>query len=293
MRPEANHYFYFLGTLIALECVGQALGRLLCAVFRKQVTANAMSSIVILIFGTVAGFMPSYSQIHPILRWMSWLTPVSFAFEGLMINQFFNLTFDDSILAIASSSVETVNTGGNQWLALYDLPRIGFAPDSSIKVFNIFILFLFAIFYDLLGQRLIERNRTWFFNQTRLPMSTVKESFSMTAPQVVQMAGANTAIAHDDDTKISCGDEKGEHENWPHSLCVKDLCYDVRTKRPVNVVKKIRKALVRMSGHSVGTKADVSDYEEDQGTLRLLNKVNAIFCRGRLCALMGTSGAGR
>ncbi|KAG7354193.1 ABC-2 type transporter [Nitzschia inconspicua] len=64
MRSGPKHYFYFLGTLIALECVGQALGRFLCAVFRKQVTANAMSSIVILIFGTVGGFMPPYSQIH-------------------------------------------------------------------------------------------------------------------------------------------------------------------------------------------------------------------------------------
>jgi ABC-type lipoprotein export system ATPase subunit len=292
MRPGASHYFYFLGTLIALECVGQALGRLLCAVFRKQVTANAMSSIVILIFGTVGGFMPSYTHIHPILRWLSWLTPVSFAFEGLMINQFLNMTFDDSVLSITTSSVETVTIGGSQWLSLYDLPRIEFAPDSSIKVFNIFILFLFAIVYDLLGQRLIEKNRAWFFNQTRLPTATVKDSFSMTVHQVVPLAGATTAITHDDGTKVSCDDENGEHVNWPQNLCVKDLCYDVPMKRKVNVLKKVRKAFVHLSGHAVGTKSDVSDYEKEQGKLRLLNKVNAIFSRGRVCALMGTSGAG-
>ena len=62
--------------LIALEFTGQALGRLLCAVYRKQVTANSASSIIILVFGTMGGFMPSFGTITPVLRWLSWLTPV-------------------------------------------------------------------------------------------------------------------------------------------------------------------------------------------------------------------------
>lgn len=107
--------------LIALECAGQALGRLLCAVCRKQVTANSVSSgmeeisyhglfvlpilhirnltlssttsilsffpVIILVFGTVGGFMPPFKMITPFLRWLSWLTPVSYAFEGLMLNE--------------------------------------------------------------------------------------------------------------------------------------------------------------------------------------------------------------
>lgn len=52
MNKKAGCFFYFMGTLIALEFAGQALGRLLCAVCNKQVTANATSSVVILIFGT-------------------------------------------------------------------------------------------------------------------------------------------------------------------------------------------------------------------------------------------------
>jgi ABC-type multidrug transport system ATPase subunit len=75
LQVGSGKFFYFMGTLIGLEFVGQALGRLLCAVYRKQVTANAVSSIVILIFGTVGGFMPSYMDITRLLRWLSWLTP--------------------------------------------------------------------------------------------------------------------------------------------------------------------------------------------------------------------------
>ena len=45
MRSGAGNFVYFLFMLIALECAGQALGRLLCALYRKQVTANSMSSV--------------------------------------------------------------------------------------------------------------------------------------------------------------------------------------------------------------------------------------------------------
>jgi hypothetical protein len=40
MREGGNHFGFFLGTLIGLEFVGQAFGRLLCALSRKQVHAN-------------------------------------------------------------------------------------------------------------------------------------------------------------------------------------------------------------------------------------------------------------
>jgi ABC-type multidrug transport system permease subunit len=88
MKPRANSFFYFLACLIGLEFVGQAFGRLFCVLFRKQVSANAMSTVVIIGWGTVAGFMPSYGGIPPILQWLSWVTPVAYSFEGMMLNEF-------------------------------------------------------------------------------------------------------------------------------------------------------------------------------------------------------------
>jgi ABC-type multidrug transport system ATPase subunit/ABC-type multidrug transport system permease subunit len=82
MTSGANHFFLFLFTLIGLECVGQAFARVLCAFSRTQVSANVTSSLCILLFATVGGFMPSYDTITWVLRWLSWLTPVAYAFEG-------------------------------------------------------------------------------------------------------------------------------------------------------------------------------------------------------------------
>ena len=158
MRGGAGHFFYFMGMLIALECAGQALGRLLCGLYRKQVTANSMSSVIILVFGTVGGFMPSYTFIPPILRWLSWVTPVSYAFEGLMLNEFHGNVFESVILGSSGNEAAPVPIGGNEWLQGYDLPRASFSDSvTSIKVFDIFMVFLFALLYDLLGQNTIER----------------------------------------------------------------------------------------------------------------------------------------
>lgn len=81
MTPGANHFFLFLFALIGLESFGQAFGRVLCALSRTQVSANVASSLLILLFATVGGFMPTYDSIPWILRWLSWLTPVAYAFE--------------------------------------------------------------------------------------------------------------------------------------------------------------------------------------------------------------------
>jgi len=203
-----------------------------------------------------------------------------------MINQFLGLPFEDSILAMDGGSVETVNTGGDLWLSAYNLPRIDFGGADAVKIFDIFILFLFAIVYDFFGWRLIEKNRDWFFNQTRLPVSTVKQSFSMSTPAVMEISGKDNCSKGNVNEKTDT--------DWPQSLSVVDLCYDVPVKRGVNILKKCRKRLVRFSGNAVGKKPEVQDLKvEDNVKLRLLHKVSACFSRGRMTCMMGTSGAGK
>ena len=152
MQSGAGHFFYFLGMLIALEFTGQALGRLLCALCRKQVTANSMSSVVILIFGTVGGFMPNYTTIPPILRWLSWVTPCSYAFEGLMLNEFVDLDFEFNLMGTSDGEVIPIDIGGNDWLKIYSLPRSDFADTKYIKLFDIMMVLVFALVYDTLGK---------------------------------------------------------------------------------------------------------------------------------------------
>jgi len=108
-------------------------------------------SVIILVFCTVGGFIPAYGYFTPVIRWLSWVTPVSYAFEGLMLNEFKDLTFDP-LFGASGDLVIPKKLGGNEWLKAYTLPRSEFANTVSIKVFDIGMVFLFAVLYDILGK---------------------------------------------------------------------------------------------------------------------------------------------
>eukprot|EP00978_Attheya_sp_CCMP212_P043255 scaffold279116_cov54-Attheya_sp.AAC.1 len=277
MNSGANHFFYFLGTMIGLECVGQALGRLLCALFRKQVTANACSSVAILLCGTVGGFMPAYGSIPTILRWFSWFTPVSYAFEGMMINEFYGRELSGVIIGTEEGDVSLASISGSAWLSNFDLPRQSFASANSIKIFDLGMLFVFALVYDLLGLYFIERTREWYHNQTRRPQATVKYSFDLTPGLDSPAAAAlRDSKSHNSKTKPVDDGEKLEQgqigststlhnsteADWPQTLS------------------------------ACGRKMAEVDKDESE-SLTLLQGVDALFRRSRMCALMGTSGAGK
>ena len=90
--------------------------------------------------------MPAYGYITPVIRWLSWVTPVSCAFD-----EFKDLTFDP-LFGASGDLVIPKKLGGNKWLKAYMLPRSEFANTVSIKVFDIGMVFLFAVLYDILGK---------------------------------------------------------------------------------------------------------------------------------------------
>lgn len=96
--------------------------------------------------------MPPFKMITPVLRWLSWLTPVSYAFEGLMLNEFYDIKFDPIFGATSDNRVIPIDFGGDQWLLAYNLPRSNFASTTYIKVFDICMVFIFALLYDILGK---------------------------------------------------------------------------------------------------------------------------------------------
>ena len=283
MNPGVSNFFYFMGVLIGLEFVGQAFGRLLCALFRKQVSANAMSTVIIIGFGTVAGFMPSYSAIPWVLRWLSWLTPVSYAFEGLMLNEFVGRGLSVVGTVNDSGDVGSTRLTGEDWLNIMSFPRVEWGTTDEIKALNLAMLFIFAVAFDLIGLYYVEHTREWYHNQTRRPQSTVK-SFSMTAASRPTKDKESESV-NDNDVPESAPALVG-----PKSLAVRGLCYHVpfKTKNKRLTCNSILgPCLVRLSGNNSPEEKQPKDNE-----LTLLNNVEARFGSGRMCALMGSSGAG-
>ena len=240
--------------------------------------------------------MPSYLSIPPILRWLSWLTPVAYAFEGLMLNEFSDLQFESDLIGVSGNTVSPVEIGGNQWLEGYNIPRSAFSGTTGIKVFDIFMVFLFALVYDTLGFHFIEKTRTWYHHQIRRPQATVKKSFGI---------GSNRnrlRLAVASDSQVN---NANEDSSWPSSLIAKNISYEVPLKTKsagINIRKTIRKMTTKFAGKKVSASInDEADSDRNiwfpnepaQSTIRLLDHVDVHFRRGRMTCLMGTSGAGK
>ena len=244
----APRFFFFLGIMIIMEFVGLALGRFFCAVSRTQVVAKSIVSLATLIFSTVAGFMPKYNQIPPVLRWISWLSPPAYGFEALAINEYVGRELGLVTVARGGMDTSVGAVPGEQWLDTLQIPRVDWASLQTIKVFNIFLLVFFAIAIDLLGLVLLERGRRDFFGRLRRP---ARSSGSLAFPS--GKGGNETAVV-----------ETSERPTWPTHLTVSAISYFVPLNR----------------------KAAPAQETKEPNELQLLTDVTATFKAGRATALM-------
>lgn len=274
MNPLGERVVFYLAVLIAMEFCGLALGRLFCAISRTQVIAKSVVSVITLLFSTVSGFMPKYQQIPPIFRWLSWLSPPAYGFEALAINEYVgrNLTGIPVSIGGGLDTQESV-VPGESWLNTLQIPRVLWADNLTIiKIFDLFMLIVLAVVFDLLGMTLMERSRRNFFSQLRRNQRTTKSlSFAL---------DAETGDAPDPPV-------------WPTSLTVSDLCYLVPLKPEASPERCSAASIFGplLLGKKKG-KYEVAKTKE-VSELQLLDNVSATFKAGKATALMGTSGAGK
>eukprot|EP00986_Skeletonema_menzelii_P015188 scaffold11227_cov160-Skeletonema_menzelii.AAC.2 len=292
MTPGANHFLFFLGTLIGLECVGQAFARFLCAVSRTQVSSNVASSLCILLFATVGGFMPAYSTITWVLRWLSWITPVSYAFEGMMINNFDGTSFFGLVIVDKDGTSTVGNVDGTKYLSSQSLPRSQWGTNTQIKIFDCLMLFVFAVVLDCIAIYYQESSRDWYFNKIRRSRATVARSKDKEGNR------GDKLIEDDAEAQV----KSGEGCMGPQSLAVSNLSYTVNIGKAKNCCKPRRAtcgsllgpALAKIAGKSLESPEAATEKEETPvKELKLLNEVAARFKCGRMTALMGQSGAGK
>ena len=176
LTPGADRYFYFFGILFGLECVGQSFSRLMAACTRTDVLANTLTTLYIFISGAISGFMPSYQMIGWWFRWYSWLNPVAYAYEGVMLNQFVGTSLNALIVG-EEDQFRLGNITGEDYIATAaDLPRISWGSTAAIKALNLGILFVFAIVFDTIGFIRMRSSMHRYSHSTRRPRSFVADA---------------------------------------------------------------------------------------------------------------------
>jgi hypothetical protein len=204
-----------------------------------------------------------------------------------------NRKFDPVEVTNFDRSDQVNAIGGNAWLSNYNLPRIEFADPESVKIFDIVMLFTFALFYDLLGLYYIETNRQWFHNQIRRAQSRVTKSFGMTAGEnqirrAQSRATESFGMTAGQTAKVNDGEEQEilkqeeRQRGWPQCLSVRELSYEVPFKSSTsrNIIST---AMVLLAGKNKGREESIESIKvEGTDSLMLLHSVNARFCAGHM-----------
>ncbi|CAM9453866.1 unnamed protein product, partial [Phaeothamnion confervicola] len=278
--------------------------------------ANVVTTAYIFTCGLVSGYMPSYTGIGWWWRWLSWVTPVSYGFEGLMINEFNGRDLNILIVAdAADGSVEIGSVDGGFLIStLFSLPRQPYDSakvldrPGAVKVFDVCMIFTFSLVLDLAAMALLDVSRRRFGAQTRRHQVRGR---AFCIRRFVLGYGSLCATTFlvwwrtfNDSLRpaLSC-----RHAYRPtYRLIHGDTTATYGQNARFSFTRAASSILVggRSKGGGVSKSGGVSkcgggggggDREDPlaPGRLRLLTSVTAVFRGGEMTALMGESGAGK
>ncbi|KAF8149941.1 pleiotropic drug resistance ABC transporter [Crassisporium funariophilum] len=122
LQLSASQFFIFYLFLFSMSVVMKAWFRSIAAAFKSEATAQALSGIILLAMVIYTGYtIPKPSMIGA-LRWISYINPLRYGFEGVLANEFHTLKGKCSSLVPSGPGYEGVNLANQVCTTVGALP---------------------------------------------------------------------------------------------------------------------------------------------------------------------------
>lgn len=243
--------------------------------------ALAIAGVVTLAIVIYTGFVIPRPLMHPWFKWISWINPVAYAFEGLFVNELHGRNFtcstlvptgpgytqsgDNFVCAIAGAVVGQITVSGDDYL------HAQFQYSYSHIWRNLGFMFAFMIFFLFVYLFATEFNsatdssaEVLVFRRGHVPKQLVAAEKAAQgdeeAPTSVGATGAQGAGKDDAELEKEQNEQVQALAPQTDVFTWKDVCYDIKIKGEPR---------------------------------RLLDNVSGWVKPGTLTALMGVSGAGK
>ena len=280
LRREPSQFFiFFLFNFVAILTMSQ-IYRSIAASTKTVSQALAIAGVVTLAIVIYTGFVIPRPLMHPWFKWISWINPVAYAFEGLFVNELhgqrftcstlvpsggsYALTGDSFVCSIAGAVVGQATVSGDDYLESqfqYSYAHI-WRNLGFMFAFMIFFLFVY-LFATEFNSATDSSAEVLVFRRGHVPKHlVVAEKAAKHDEESPARAGANAGAAGKDDAE-----QEKEQDQQVQALAPqidvfswKDVCYDIKIKGEPR---------------------------------RLLDNVSGWVKPGTLTALMGVSGAGK
>eukprot|EP00978_Attheya_sp_CCMP212_P023184 scaffold70400_cov54-Attheya_sp.AAC.2 len=149
-------FFYFWGMFsLAAQC-GTAISRILAYSFSSKDVAQSLGPAVLLLFILGAGYSPQYLQLPSWLRWLAWISPCAYCYEGVMINEMMGRNVGD-----INGSVWAQDNLGIPRIPYESAPS-GMNTEGLLMGFDAYMLVILTIVFDVWGCVLLHHSQKWF-----------------------------------------------------------------------------------------------------------------------------------
>lgn len=142
MNSHGWGYFYFwvLFSLVTLN--GNAVSRILAYSLPNNDVAQTLGPAVLLLFILMAGYSPQYLQIPAWIRWISWISPCAYCYEGVIVNE----VFDRQVNGIPGTVFAQEELGIPR--LPYDTAPAGLSTEGQVMAFDSYMLLALTIIFE-------------------------------------------------------------------------------------------------------------------------------------------------
>ncbi|KAG5537773.1 hypothetical protein RHGRI_025026 [Rhododendron griersonianum] len=296
--PEASRFFKQFLVIFLIQQMAAGLFRVIAGVCRTNIVANTGGALSVLLIFLLGGFILPRDQIPKWWQWGYWVTPMSYGFNALAVNEMFaprwmNKLASDNVTSLGIAVLENFDVFPERnWFWIGAAALLGF-----IVLFN--MLFTLALMYlNPLGKpqaiiskeaaKEMEADQEETKEAPRLRTNRSKKIDSL--PRSLSAADANNSREMTIQRMSSRSNANGLSRNEDSSL---EVARGLAPKRGM----VLPFTPLAMSFDTVSYFVDMPPEMKEQGVtedrLQLLREVTGAFRPGVLTALMGVSGAGK
>ncbi|KIP09940.1 hypothetical protein PHLGIDRAFT_102023 [Phlebiopsis gigantea 11061_1 CR5-6] len=284
LQKTASQFFIFLLFVFVMTLTMKAWFRALAAAFHTAAPAQTLAGLSLLLLTLYAGYtIPQPSMIGG-LKWLTYISPLKYGFEGLMVNEFHGISagcatfvpsgpgydgqvsIDNQVCTTVGSVSGQLGVDGDRYILLsYDYQYSHLWRNFGIIcAFGIAFVFIYWILTELNTRTSGERSVTWFKRGSNVPPTHTH--------------GSEDEEAGHADASDPALDEKqaGGHSTEKAAMKVE-------------------------AGAGAPAMTDIFSWQHldytvtmpDGSERKLLDDISGYVAPGKLTALMGESGAGK
>ncbi|RDX52640.1 pleiotropic drug resistance ABC transporter [Lentinus brumalis] len=280
LQQSASQFFIFFLISFINTITMKAWFRALAAAFKSPAPATAVAGLSTLLLVLYTGYTLPMPYMIGALKWITWINPLRYGFESLMVNEFHTVNAQCAALVPQGPGYEGIS------LANQVCTTVGSVPGSSTVDGDNYVLLSYNYTYSHLWRNFgVLCAFGVGFISILLVLTEINQSLAGESSIMLFKRGSKSAVIKAAEQETAADEEKGNSgSNSVAPTTNGDHGFDVKEMK--EVAPEVHDTF---SFHHLNYIVPVGKGE----TRQLLEDVSGYVPPGKLTALMGESGAGK